>query len=444
MLEKRFINTLKGLCDIEDRILVAVSGGKDSMALLELFRTNGYKIEVAHFNYKLREEDSENDELLVTEYCTKYALTLHINSANTKKTAKEKGVSTQIAARELRYSWFTQLLNDCSLNHVATAHHLNDNLETLLLNITKGTGPKGLTAIPAKTGNIIRPLLSFTSEEIKAYLVEKNVKWRDDLSNFENNYSRNRIRNRVVPELKIVNPGLEDTFKVNLDRLRNLNQIFTEQLKTFESKVIKKGNSREIPLNTIENTTGNALILEEYLKPFGFNYHDIQNLLSVSSSGKTILSKHYQLVFQRSYWLLTEREEDYLLFTEIELTKEGKYDLGDYSLTIKTTNKNKEELDFSNPNIAYLDSGKLTWPLKVRTWKQGDKFKPFGMKGTKLVSDFLMDLKIPITEKNKQLVLESNHEIAWVLGHRINNDYRINQTSLHFLCLKLEKQKKSI
>jgi tRNA(Ile)-lysidine synthase len=441
MIEKRFRESVlkNSLCRKSDRILVAVSGGKDSMALLNLFYENGYTIEVAHFNFKLREEDSDLDENLVKSYCKKRNIPLHIGTANTKAFAQQNKLSTQMAARDLRYNWFKKLLAEHELDCIATAHHLNDNLETLLLNITKGTGPIGLMGIPVKTHQIIRPLLDITSEEITSYLKEKNIEWREDLSNQKDDYARNRIRNQVIPQLKIINPGLEQTVNVNLSRFKDLSEIFREKLSDFSNKIIEEGKTRKIPLELLTNTTGIALFLEEYLKDFGFNHQDVNALLTISHSGKRIVSASHELTLDRNFWLLEESHES---FEEmLVLKEEGEYNFGEHVFILKITTDKPDIQELKTPNYAFLDLDKVIWPLQIRIWREQDKFKPFGMNGkSKLVSDYLMDIKQDRAEKRNQLVLEDQNKILWLVGQRTSHEIKLTDYTQKFLVIKFEKR----
>lgn len=440
MIEKRFRESIlkNHLCQKSDKILVAVSGGKDSMALLNLFYENGYTIEVAHFNFKLRGSDSDMDENLVKSYCEKRTIPFHRRNANTKAFAQENKLSTQMAARELRYSWFKELLAEHHLDYIATAHHLNDNLETLLLNITKGTGPTGLTGIPEKTHQIIRPLLDITSEEIASYLKEKDIAWREDLSNQKDDYARNRIRNQVIPQLKTINPGLEQTVNVNLCRFKDLSEIFQEKLAYFSSQITKEGKTRKIPLELITNTTGIALLLEEYLKNYSFNHQDVNTLLTVSHSGKKILSASHVLTLDRNFWLLEESSQSYEEI--VILNEEGEYRYGNKLLSIHISIEKPNFKELKTPNYAFIDFDKVSWPLQLRVWKEEDRFRPFGMNGkSKLVSDYLMDIKQDRSEKRSQLVLEDQNTILWLVGHRTSHEIKITDYTQKFLVIKFEK-----
>lgn len=436
MLRKVFRNIVNLLCEKRHRILVTVSGGKDSMALLHLFHSEGYKTEAAHVNFKLRGADADADEKLVAGFCRQHHIPFHSRSFDTKVYAAEKGISTQMAARELRYTWFEELATRHKLDRIATAHHLHDNLETLLLNFTKGTGPKGLTGIPVKTGRVIRPLLHATPEQILAYLEENGIPWREDLSNREDHYHRNRIRNRVIPLLQVINPGLEHTFEVNLERFQDLQAVFEESLKNFEATHMIVNGETRIPQEVLKRTPGISLILEEFLKKYGFNRQDALLVLNVSETGKKVYSPTHVVICERNYRLLKERKEAAVAETEIK--GEGVYRAGEHYLSVKRLDASDINPDYANPATAWLDAGKVTWPLRIRPWKNGDRFIPYGMKGSKLVSDYLKDRKVSASEKKAQWVVEDASGILWLAGHRIAEPFKITEGTREMLCLQLK------
>lgn len=439
MLERLFKETIKKylLCEPTDRILAAVSGGKDSMALLDLFRRNNYYLQVAHFNYKLRGEASDSDENLVREYCQKYGLTLHVKTEKTEEFAKKNSLSVQVAARDLRYSWFKKLLKDNGLRYVATAHHLNDNLETLLYNFTKGTSYIGLTGIPVKTHQIIRPMLHAKSEEVKTYLIDNQIKWREDKSNEKNDYARNRIRNLVIPELKVINPGLESTFETNLVRFKAINEIIQVEIDFFKSRIKHTDKAKILSADLLKNTKGISVILENYLKEYNFNFSDVETVLSINHSGKVLKSATHTLTYYREQWILEDiSEKPSLSFT---FSQPGTYQNNHFKITFELLDLIPENLSFANPNIIFLDAENIIWPLEIRVWETGDKFKPFGMKGFKTVSDFLSDLKIGFLEKRSQLVLKDADRILWVMSRRINDDCKISTVTSKCMMVKLEK-----
>ena len=425
-----FINTNQ-LCKATDRVLVAVSGGKDSMALLNLFVEAQFNIAVAHYNFGLRGLASEEDENFVKEFCEKKRVPFFSTKTDTKKVAKEWGVSTQMAARELRYTWFNEILATEGFDWLATAHNLDDKIETLYLNLTKGTGPKGLKSIPLKKGKIIRPLMFAEVSEILTYLLKINIVWREDASNQTVDYQRNKIRHQVIPILKEINPGLANTALVNFNRLNDLNAIFDEKLERFKQS-IDFGEIIKIPFSEWLNTPGFALLVEEFLKPYGFNYQEVANLLYVTTSGKKIESNTHEIVTGRNDWFLEKKfesiEENIFHFKE-----PGLFDIGTQSISLKVTNDFPSIMDIRKSEHAFFDYDTIKWPLTLRNWKHGDKFQPFGMKGKKMVSDFLIDSKIDAPQKNTQKVLCDSQDILWLVGMRTDDRFKLHSATTQIL-----------
>jgi tRNA(Ile)-lysidine synthase len=431
-MQKEFLEFINrnGLCKASDRILVAVSGGKDSMALLHLFHEGGFDVSVAHFNFGLRGEASDGDEEFVRQCCTDRDIPFFSNKADTKKTAKDLGISTQMAARELRYSWFEDLINEHSFEFLATAHHLDDRIETLYLNITKGTGPKGLRSIPLTKGKIIRPLLFAKASQIIDYLREKKLVWREDTSNQTVDYQRNKIRHQVIPVLRELNPGLENTLLTNFSRFEALHDIFEEKLNAFKISV-EFGEIIKIPFADWRESPGFTLVLEEFLKPYGFNYQEVTSLLKIDLVGKKIVSASHTITLGRGEWLLEKstppESESYVFHAP------GVYEIGQRKIRISTITDFPSIMEIRNGEQAFFDLDTISWPLTLRNWKEGDKFQPFGMEGKKLVSDFLIDAKIDIPRKKKQLVLTDLNNILWVLGLRTDDRNKLNSATKSIL-----------
>jgi tRNA(Ile)-lysidine synthase len=425
-----FINTNQ-LCKATDKVLLAVSGGKDSMALLNLFVEGQFNIAVAHYNFGLRGSASDGDENFVKEFCEEKQIPFFSTKTDTKKVTKDWGVSTQMAARELRYTWFNELIASEGFDWLATAHNLDDKIETLYLNLTKGTGSKGLKAIPLKKGKIIRPLLFAEVSEILAYLGEKNISWREDASNQTVDYQRNKIRHQVIPTLKEINPGLAKTAQVNFSRINDLNAIFDEKLERFKQS-IDFGEIIKIPFSEWQNTPGFALLTEEFLKPYGFNYQEVADLLNATTSGKKIESNTHKIVTGRNDWFLEKKmessEENIFHFKE-----PGLYEIGTQSIVLKVSTDFPSIIDIRKSEYAFFDFDTIKWPLTLRNWKHGDKFQPFGMKGKKMVSDYLIDSKIDSPQKNIQKVLCDSQDILWLVGLRTDDRFKLHSGTTKIL-----------
>jgi tRNA(Ile)-lysidine synthase len=425
-----FINKNQ-LCKATDKVLVAVSGGKDSMALLNLFVEGQFNLAVAHYNFGLRGSASDGDENFVKAFCEKRQIPFYTTKADTKKIAKEWGVSTQMAARQLRYTWFNELLASEHFDCLATAHNFDDKIETLYLNLTKGTGPKGLKSIPLKKDKIIRPLMFAEVSDILAYLAENKIAWREDVSNQTVDYQRNKIRHQVIPILKDINPGLANTTKINFNRINELNAIFDEKLERFRQS-IDFGEIIKIPFAKWQNTPGFALLLEEFLKPYGFNYQEVADLLHVTSAGKKIENTTHQIVTGRNDWFLEKKLEstEEIIF---QFKEPGLYEIGTHSIVLKLITDFPSIMDIRKSEHAFFDFDTIKWPLTLRNWKHGDKFQPFGMEGKKMVSDFLIDSKIDLPQKNIQKVLCDSQDILWLVGLRTDDRFKLHSATTKIL-----------
>jgi tRNA(Ile)-lysidine synthase len=437
-----FINTHQ-LCSLADKLLVACSGGKDSMALVHLFQSCGYDIAVAHCNFQLRGEESDADEAFVKDYCKKHNLVFFSIKFDTKAYVKVKRVSTQMAARILRYDWFDELMVKNGFRYLATAHHLNDALETLILNIAKGTGPNGLKSIPIKAKARIRPLLYATQTEILDYLKQHALVWREDASNASQDYQRNVVRHQVVPVLKTINPGLEQTVFANLERFAGLSAIFEEKLGQFVDAVVHYSEvGIYINYKICRNWPGFALLLEEFLKPFGFNFSQVQTILSLSQVGKRVSSEGFTLEHGRENWFVFKRYSN-LMATESPLfyfENSGVFDCGLWQIFIEISYEMPSPEALKQSQSAYFDYEKISWPLCYRPWQIGDRMHPFGMKGTKLISDMLIDKKIEVNLKRNQMVVSDSKHILWLVGQRSSDLHRVSPHTGKVLKLSVIKK----
>jgi len=411
-----------GLCKKEDPILLAVSGGVDSMVMLDLFLSAGFTVGVAHCNFQLRGSESNQDEAFVKEYCARKGIPFFSNRFNTSAYAALNRLSIQLAARELRYAWFDELMADEQYALLATAHHLNDSIETVLLNWVHGGTASGLLGIPVKNNHVIRPLLFASRKEIETYATKKKLAWREDASNLTDDYPRNFLRHQVIPQLKVLNPSLEETFRQGLEKLtagQALKQLAIDQLKKefFSEKpphiIIRKELFQKIH---------NPVVLWYLIR----NYHftpaactDVVYALS-SQPGKQFLSPTHRLVIDRATLIITPHE-DFWKPAEI-LSGQTSASIGPWNMTIESFSGHELPAD---PDVAVLDKDCIEFPLLWRTWKPGDFFYPLGMNHRKKVSDFLIDSKIPRSDKPHITVLESAGRIIWVVGHRIDNRFKV-------------------
>ena len=418
-----------------DRVLLAVSGGVDSMVLAALFLESKIDFGIAHVNYHLREKDSDQDQMLVESWCRKHNVAFHLRDVRPEE--YEIGESIQMVARTIRYDFFASLKKDLGYSKIATAHNANDNLETVLLNLTKGTGIFGLTGIaPVLDNQIIRPMLFATKEEIYKYAKSNEITWREDVSNAKNDYQRNRIRNVVIPELKKINPNLEATFEDTLDRIKGVAAITESEVS--EHAIDDYETHQELKIDWVANDLRSLTLLSELLKPFGLSYKstkDLQEAILNLKVGAMFESSSHQINLDRNRLIISridkETNEYYYLTEEI-----GERSVLTGKLSCKKMPGNKLPNQITK-NEAYFDFDRIQWPLIIRRWEQGDVFQPFGMSGKKKVSDFMIDSKIPVTLKQQVLILESGNDIMWLIGHRTDDRFKVTSETKAMLKIEL-------
>lgn len=415
-------------------ILLAVSGGMDSVAMADLCYKANISFGIAHCNFQLRGTMSDEDEDFVRKLAKYYKVPFFVTHFDTISYANTHKLSIQVAARELRYAWFEEVRYTHHFAAIATAHHLNDSIETALYNLAKGTGIAGIRGILPQNSTIIRPLLFATREEIVNYAQENELQWREDASNVADKYRRNFIRHHIVPLLKEINPNLEQTFAQNFANLRATEQVWKEKIDAITIQYTRK-TEKEYTIHTTFFTDlahfPISAFLFELLRAYHFNIHQVENIIratngSVFHAGEYILLKtQTQLIIKKS----SENEQNiYSLVgaTDDKVIFQGK----EFSFAKQTTLPN---FSANMPNTAYFNVKKLVFPLKIRCWQAGDSFKPLGMKGkTQKIQDFLTNKKLNTWEKSQVCILENgNQEIIWVVGHRIDERYK----TVDFDCL---------
>ena len=375
----------------------------------------------------MRSSESDEDEDFVKALSGKLGVPFFVKRFRTEDFAEENGISIQMAARELRYHWLIELAKEEGYKKIAFAHHKDDQLETIIFNLVKGTGIAGLTGMQPKKGAIIRPLLFTDRVSIEEYAISKDLEWREDSSNESLKYRRNMIRHKIIPVLKEINPGLLNTFDLTLLRLIETESVINENLVAFlDDKVVRKGEDIFISKHSLESSPMPTIALHALAGPFGFNYQQCVNIIeSMENVGNLFYGTKGVMNIDRNELiispLLTAGFQS--LFFEIE--REDSYiDLERGSLVISRLKVNEAEIE-PLAEVAFLDFDKLEFPLKVRHWAAGDWFIPLGMKGKKKISDLMIDEKIPLNLKNRVWVLESAKNIAWVIGHRIDDRFKI-------------------
>lgn len=427
MLERRIERyiTEKGLFGKQDKLVVALSGGADSVALLRALLSLGYDCMAAHCNFHLRADESDRDEAFVRKLCDILSVPLEVVHFQTSDYAKEKGLSIEMAARELRYEWFENIRQKHGASYIAVAHHKDDNVETFLLNLSRGTGINGLKGIMPKNGWIVRPLLEVGRDDILEYLKNIGQDYVTDSTNLEDIYTRNKIRLDIIPLFKQINPSFCDSVCQTAIRLSDVAAIYRQAIHFAMERVMVSSDA--LSIEKLLREVSPQAILFEWLSPLGFNSTQIKDIMRSlkSISGKIFYSNNWTLLRDRDRLLLKNKTVD---------NEEYKLNVRFFSL----------ESGFEVPKInyiAYIDADKLCGELKLRKWKSGDRFVPFGMKGFKKIRDYLRDRKLSLFEKENVMVVTSGEEIVWVVNERTDNRFRIDSNTKTVVELKVSSSK---
>ncbi len=414
-----------------DKLLLAVSGGVDSMVLLHLFKQLNYKFSVAHCNFKLRGKESDTDEDFVRKYCEEHNVQLHVQQFETQSYAKANGISIEMAARDLRYEWFSSLLADTQSNYLLTAHHRDDAVETTLLNITRGTGVKGLMGIKAKANNIVRPLLFASRKCIESYAKTHKLFYRNDASNDDVIYQRNLIRHQIIPLFEQMNPAFKDNVQRMMQNLELVNNVYQKYLAELREQVCLND---KISISKLRSLKVDSKLLYELLTIYGFNISQVENIHKTlnAEAGRQFYSKTHRIIRDREYLLILPLRDEQPRSYSIE--KNAKI-MKPIALNCKLLEDSEGTVLLNDNNVAQLDADALSFPLTLRKWQQGDFFYPLGMKGRrKKLSDFFTDKKYSIAQKEAQWVLCSGEDIVWIVGERIDDRFKLKQTTNN-ICL---------
>lgn len=400
----------------DERVLVALSGGVDSMVLAEVMRRSGYDIAFAHCNFHLRGEESDGDERFVRDYAERVGVRLFVKHFDTIQYAENHKISVEMAARELRYSWFDELLKNQGFHKLAIAHHADDQIETFFINLLRGSGIKGLKAMQPANGLYVRPLLWASRGEIKNFAVENGIEWREDRTNQETVYFRNKIRHELLPVLDGIKPDAREKIRQSVECLASENQLYRKLIEENLSRIEHvDGVLRSIRKEEMKD---NLQLLFEWARDFGFSFSQCETVMSVinSESGKEFYSVDYQLVVEND---------------SIDVFPIGLHDENPKLVQNVFAKTPDFKIEKSNPGIAQLDADKIKFPLRLRQWRQGDRFRPLGMHGSKLVSDFFNDLNFTAFQKKTTWILtDTGDRIIWIVGHRIDDDFKItNKTT---------------
>lgn len=414
----------RNLFAMNDKVLVALSGGADSVALLRVLTDLGYLCECAHCNFHLRGEESNRDEWFVRSLCQELQIPLHVKHFETESYAKEKQVSIEMAARELRYEWFEELRKETKADVIAVAHHRDDSVETFLLNLIRGTGINGLKGIQAKNGHIVRPLLETSREDIQDYLDYLQQDYVTDSTNLQDEYMRNKIRLNLLPMMKDMNPSIMESIQDTAQKLAEAANIYNQNRKDIlETSIQISEEGYILPIQTVLEDSAPLSLLHEWLGKYQFNssqIKDIHQCLKQEQSGKRFISNDWEVLRDREQLILRHKQVE-------ENIPE---------ISIETVGINNDFILIKDKHIACLDADKVVLPLEIRKWKKGDKFVPFGMKGQKKVSDYLTDKKFSLFQKEKQYVACSEGKIVWLVGERTDDRFKITEKTERALILK--------
>ncbi|HSM62927.1 MAG TPA: tRNA lysidine(34) synthetase TilS [Gillisia sp.] len=431
-MEKAFKNHIKSefpyLC--QSKILLAVSGGVDSVVLAHLCKLAKLNFSIAHCNFNLRDEESDADAEFVLDLAERLDVEVCIENFDTTAYAEDEKVSIQMAAREIRYHWFEELSSALKFDYILTAHHANDNLETFIINLVRGSGLEGFTGIKSVNNNVIRPLLSFSRKEIETYAEAHKIKWREDSSNASNKYLRNKIRHELVPVLEELNPQMLDSFANTQSHLNDSLNLVEDYIGLIYPEIVSKTMyGYNLKIDYLKKLPNTKAVMYQLLKSFGFSeWEDVYQLLD-AQSGKVVYSESYRLIKDREVLILTEidskeKKVEYHIEEgeEIVMLPMGRFTISEV-----------DKVTATSQNCVYLNKEKLVFPLILRKWNKGDIFYPFGMKGKKKISDFFKDNKLSLPEKENSWLLCSGNEIAWVVNRRADNRFAITDASQKIL-----------
>jgi tRNA(Ile)-lysidine synthase len=448
LLFKEFI-TNNNLFSPKGKLLLAVSGGVDSVVLCELCRQAGFNFSIAHCNFQLRGEESERDELFVKNLAEKYRAEVLVKKFDTENYASKNKLSIQEAARDLRYKWFGELLTPNSElrtpnfelstpDYLLTAHHLDDNIETLLMNFFKGTGIAGLRGMLPKKDRLVRPLLFAKKEELIAFAKDNKLEWVVDSSNTESKYSRNYFRNTIIPLIQKIYPQAEENLADNLERFRDIEVLYHQSIEQHKKKLLEqKGNEIHIPILKLKKSEPLDTIIYGIIKEFGFSSQQVQELKDLldAESGRYIQSSTQRIIKNRNWLIIAPVETK---DAETILIEESVANVQCSMFNVQFTFVESSSIQLStSSNTACLDANLVNYPLILRKWKQGDYFYPLGMKKKKKLARFFIDTKLSKTEKEKIWVIESDSKILWVVGYRIDERFKITDKTKSVLKITL-------
>lgn len=431
----------ENLFDPLQKVLLAVSGGLDSMVMLYLFQKAGYNFSVAHCNFKLRGKESDGDEQFVVDYCDEHNIQLFVNRFDTKEYAKQEGISIEMAARDLRYTWFNELMENEKFDCLATAHHQDDVIETFLINLSRGTGIRGLSGIKPKSGRLIRPILFADRITVCEYAALHHLQNREDSSNSDTSIQRNFIRHKIIPMLDEFHPASRKNIIKTIDNLYHTETIYQQKIDEIKETVIKdNGHCEAINITDLQKCSSVKTVLFEILHDKGFSIEQVEDIIASldAESGKRFFTSTHRLVKDRGELLITsiENNQPELFYIDADCDRIEK----PFPMKFDRKKRNSSFLFSKNPLVADFDSDKLEFPLLLRKWKEGEYFQPLGMTGFKKLSDFFIDEKYSIPEKENAWILASGNKVVWVVGKRIDERFKIDKQTRNIFRISIHKQ----
>ncbi len=426
----------------DDKILLTVSGGVDSMVMMSLFAASGYRFGVAHCNFQLRGQESDEDEALVAEQARRYGVELFNRRFDTQGEMERTGESMEMAARRLRYTWFRSLCDEHGYNVIAIAHHINDSIETFFINMLRGTGLRGLTGISVQAGRIVRPLMFATRKDILDYATAHRIPYREDSSNRSTKYLRNKVRLGIVPMLREINPQFTTVMRRNISRLTDAQTFIDRSVELIRRDAMtEQGGLYTLHVDRIDASLPLGYVVYEILNSmFGFKGDTVDALchaLQQNNTGRRFYSREWVATIDRGRIVIGRIADEDTCMTQVEQGVLRSY-CGSSVLHYEYCDIDMIDSVTTPDNVALVDADKLRFPLTLRRWQQGDWFVPFGMSGRKKVSDFLINAKVSMAEKSRQFVLLSGDDVVWVVGRRADDRFRLTRQTENVLKITRE------